>query len=92
MLLSSVKINNKLKKLNEWSYENNSIHKLFVLKDFSSVLAFVVRAGIEAEKLDHHPDIFIHSWNKCKITISTNSAGGVTEKDFLLAGLIEKIK
>lgn len=92
MLLSSGEIENKLEKLNGWSYENNSIRKLYVLNDFSSALAFAVRAGIESEKIDHHPDIFIHSWNKCKITISTHSAGGVTEKDFVLAGLIEKIK
>lgn len=92
MLLSSDEIKNKLEKLNGWSYENNSIYKLFLLNEFSSAIAFAVRVGIESEKIDHHPDIFIHSWNKCKITISTHSEGGVTEKDFLLAGFIEKIK
>ena len=45
----------------------------------------------EAEKMDHHPDIFIHSWNKVKITISTHSAGGVTQNDFDLAKKIEKL-
>jgi len=35
--------------------------------------------------MDHHPDIFIHSWNKVKITISTHDAGGVTQNDFNLA-------
>lgn len=92
MLLPSEEIQNKLKELNEWSYENNSIQKEYKLKDFSSVLAFTVKAGIEAEKMDHHPDIFIHSWNKCKITISTHSEGGVTEKDFKLAQVIEKLQ
>ena len=91
MPLSSEEIQSKIKELNEWSYENNSIQKEFKLKDFSSVLAFTVKIGIEAEKLDHHPDILIHSWNKCKITISTHSEGGVTDKDFKLAEAIEKL-
>jgi 4a-hydroxytetrahydrobiopterin dehydratase len=41
--------------------------------------------------MDHHPDILIHSWNKVRITVSTHSAGSVTEKDIELAGKIEKI-
>jgi len=41
--------------------------------------------------MDHHPDIFIHSWNKVKITISTHSEGGITKKDFQLAEKIEKL-
>lgn len=62
-----------------------------MLADFSSVLAFTVKVGIESEKMDHHPDIFIHSWNKCKIIISTHSQGGVTEKDISLAHAIERV-
>lgn len=91
MLISQEEIGNKLNSLNGWSYENSSILKEFTKKDFSSVLAFTVKIGIEAEKLDHHPDILIHSWNKCKITISTHSEDGVTEKDFKLAEAIETL-
>ncbi len=40
--------------------------------------------------MDHHPDILMFEWNKVKITISTHSAGGVTEKDFALAQKIEE--
>jgi len=42
--------------------------------------------------MDHHPDIFIHSWNKVKITTSTHSEGGITKKDFQLAEKIEGLK
>jgi len=34
----------------------------------------------------------MHSWNKVKISVSTHSEGGVTEKDFKLASNIEGIK
>lgn len=91
-LLSNDDIKYKLDRINNWDYESNSIKKEFELKDFSDALSFVVKVGIQAEKLDHHPDILIHSWNKVKINISTHSKGGVTENDFSLAKLIDEIK
>ena len=91
-LLSSDEVNDRLKSFSNWVYENNSIIKEFSSDDFSSVLGFAIKVGIESEKLDHHPDILLHSWNKCKIMISTHSAGGVTDKDFVLAGLIDNLK
>lgn len=83
-------INSNLKNLNEWNYENDSITKQFRFKDFIEALSFVNTVGLEAEKMDHHPDILIFAWNKVKISISTHSASGVTEKDFTLAQKIEE--
>jgi 4a-hydroxytetrahydrobiopterin dehydratase len=91
-VLSDNEINEKLKEIPGWAFRENSIDKEFQLKDFKSALDFVNRIGGEAEKMDHHPDIFMHSWNKVKITISTHSAGGVTLNDFNLAKKIEEIK
>jgi 4a-hydroxytetrahydrobiopterin dehydratase len=89
-LLSIDKIKNSLQDLKEWSYSNNSIQKTFVLADFATAIALVVKIGIVAEKLDHHPDLFLHGWNKVTVTISTHSANGVTGKDFELAHKIER--
>jgi len=75
-----------------WIQEENQIAKEFQFKDFAEALAFVNKVGAEAEKMDHHPDIFIHSWNKVKITISTHSEGGITKIDFQLAENIEGLK
>jgi 4a-hydroxytetrahydrobiopterin dehydratase len=91
MLLSSPEINVKLNKLNDWKLDNQSIVKEYILKDFKSALAFVNKVGDLANNLDHHPDIFIHSWNKVKFTISTHSEGGLTDKDFNLAEKIEHL-
>lgn len=90
-LLNKSDISERLKNINGWEVEEKSIVKEFLLKDFSAALAFVVKIGIEAEKLDHHPDLLIHSYNKVIIRISTHSEGGITEKDFILAEKIEKI-
>jgi 4a-hydroxytetrahydrobiopterin dehydratase len=92
VLLNHQQIISELLKLPEWSYLDNSIVKEFQFKDFTEALAFVNKAGSLAEEMNHHPDIFIHSWNKVKLTISTHSEGGVTNKDLQLAEKIESIR
>ncbi|OGU72458.1 MAG: 4a-hydroxytetrahydrobiopterin dehydratase [Ignavibacteria bacterium RBG_16_34_14] len=90
-LLGSNEIMNKLKNVDNWNFDNNQIQSDYQFKDFKEALNFVNKVGDEAEKMNHHPDIFLHSWNKVKITISTHSEGGVTEKDFKLAAIIDKL-
>lgn len=91
-LLSKEEIKIYLASLSGWMKEGNQIEKQFQLKDFAEALSFVNKLGAEAEKMNHHPDILIHSWNKVKITISTHSEGGITKKDFQLAEKIEGLK
>ena len=88
--LNQDQINSKLSNFSSWSFESDSITKQFQFKDFIEALSFVNTVGLEAEKMDHHPDILMFEWNKVKITISTHSAGGVTDKDFTLAQKIEE--
>jgi len=89
-LLEEHEILLRLESLENWAYEGKSFVKEFLFNDFSSALSFVVKIGIIAEKQNHHPDILIHSYNKVIIRISTHSEGGITQKDFELAELIEK--
>ncbi len=90
-VLNESQIKQKLSPLKGWELNNNHIGKEFELKDFKEALNFVNKVGERAEEMDHHPDIFLHDWNKVKITISTHSAGGITQNDFKLAEKIEKI-
>ena len=90
-LLSKEEIVSNLQSLNEWHYSENSIVKEFIRKNFLDALSFLNRIGEKAEEMDHHPDVYLHSYNKLKIMISTHSAGGVTEKDFELVKRIEAL-
>lgn len=74
-----------------WVTKENSIVKEFVFSNFANALSFIVKCGIEAEKLDHHPDMLLYGWNKVRIQISTHSLGGLTKNDFKLAQQIDKI-
>jgi len=90
-VLNDTEINAKLKTLKGWNFSDNKIEKEFQLSDFKDALGFIIKTGVEAEKMDHHPDILLHSWNKVKIFLSTHNAGGVTQNDFNLAQKIEAI-
>ena len=89
--LNENRIAENLKTTPGWKFSDNKINKEFELKDFSSALEFVNKVGAEAESMDHHPDILMHSWNRVKISVNTHTEGGVTEKDFKLARNIEGI-
>ncbi len=92
MKLSKVEIEDRLKNLGGWVYDEgaNAIVKDFKFKNFSEAMAFVLRVAFEAEKMDHHPDILIE-YNRVRLLLKTHSEEGVTEKDFELAGRVEKI-
>ena len=67
-----------------WENNGREITRLYKFKDFAEALNFVNKVAGLAEAADHHPDIDIR-WNKVRLTLSTHSAGGLTEKDFALA-------
>lgn len=91
MKMNDEQVRNNLANVPGWELVEDKISKEFELKDFKSALNFVNRVGNEAEAMDHHPDILMHSWNKVRISVNTHTEGGITEKDFKLAGRIEGV-
>ena len=61
-----------------------AIAKTFKFKDFSQAFAFMTRAALRAETLDHHPEWF-NVYNKVDVTLATHDAGGVTALDTTMA-------
>ena len=75
----------------DWTRKGAAIITTVVRKDFAGALAFVNQVGELAEARNHHPDIAI-SWNKVTLTLSTHSAGGLTQLDLDLAAAIDAIE
>jgi 4a-hydroxytetrahydrobiopterin dehydratase len=73
----------------EWRREGDEIVREWKLSDFGAAIAFVNLVAEAAESADHHPDILIHGWNRVRISVSTHSAGGLTESDLALARSID---
>ena len=88
--LSKDQIRETLKSMPEWSFAGGAIHKKFTFNSFMAAIAFVNKIAEAAEQANHHPDITIN-YSQVNISLSTHSESGVTQKDFHLAGAIDKI-
>ena len=89
-LLSNEEIAQRLTLRAGWSLRGKEIRKEFAHKDFVHAMGFVNSVALLAEKANHHPDIDIR-WNTVTLALSTHSAGGLTDKDFNLAGEIDAL-
>lgn len=90
-LLNDQAIRARLDLLEGWTREGDVIRKTFTLDTFPAAIAFVNRIADQAEAADHHPDIDIR-YDRVACTLSTHSEGGLTVKDFDLAGQIDRVR
>jgi 4a-hydroxytetrahydrobiopterin dehydratase len=91
MALSQTEIQGKLRAVPGWELiKNKAIQKKFTFANFKDALTFVNKVGELAEQSNHHPDITIN-YNKVTLSVTTHDSGGLTSKDFDLAGHVEKI-
>jgi 4a-hydroxytetrahydrobiopterin dehydratase len=67
----------------------DAIHRSLRFGDFTEAFAFMTRVALAAERMNHHPE-WSNVWNRVEITLATHDAGGVTQKDIDLAGLIDQ--
>lgn len=88
--LSASEIDFHLGKLPGWKVETGELVRTFQFEDFRAALRFVNRVGELAEEAGHHPDIDIR-YNRVRLGLVTHDAGGLTTKDFDLAGRAEKL-
>lgn len=88
-VLSEAEISAALRQLPGWESAGNAIVKQFTFDDFMGSVGFVNRVAEPAEEMDHHPDLAI-SWNTVTVTLSTHSAGGVTDNDLRLATEVDR--
>jgi 4a-hydroxytetrahydrobiopterin dehydratase len=87
--LSRSEIDELLAATAQWRREGDSIVRDAELADFAAAISFVEGVAALAEAADHHPDILIHGYKHVRLTLTTHSAGGLTERDFALAHSID---
>lgn len=68
--------------------EGKKIIKEFKFKDFAEAKYFLDLVCVAAEEQGHHPAMTL-TYNKVKLALTTHAAGGLTENDFILAGIID---
>ncbi len=89
-VLQHDEIRERLTSLAGWHHTGNAIERTFDRGDFNGSIRFVNAIAVAANAADHHPDLGI-AWNRVTVTLSSHDVGGVSERDFALAGVIDSL-
>ena len=86
--LDDMEITQQLDQREGWSVQNGKLHKRFQLDSYKAGLVLATAIGHLADRIDHHPDMFI-GYQYVEIGLNTHDVGGISTYDFVLVNLIE---
>lgn len=90
-VLSQAEIETAVAELAGWTVEDGKLAKVFKFESFAAALGWMVAAGVEADKLDHHPD-WSNSYNKVQVNLVTHDLDNqISTLDVDLAQKMEKL-
>ena len=89
-LLTQEEIDERLDGLDGWRRDGRYIVKGLDFPSFRAAIEFVNLVADVSEEIDHHPDMTI-VYTRVSLSITTHSEGGITRRDFRLAGLIDRL-
>lgn len=84
----------QLKELAGWNLvdDGKAIEKTWSLKNFVACVERTQSVCDVAEADQHHPDVYIESYNQLRIRLWTHAIGGLSENDFIVAAKIDAIE
>lgn len=89
--LSKEKIDASIAQHQGWELiDDKKIRKEFKFKDFIETKYFCDLVAIIAQEQGHHPSLTL-TYNKLKITLTTHAVGGLSDNDFIMAGIIDQM-
>lgn len=88
--LTDAEITAKLAGMAGWSLRGGKLHREYKFSDFRHAIEFMMAAVPGIDRMNHHPE-WANVYNRVTVDLTTHDAGGVTERDFELAGLLEGI-
>lgn len=74
----------------EWNFVDNALHRTFKFSSFRKAFGFMTEVALIAEKQNHHPE-WSNVYNKVKVKLTSHDVGGITARDFDLAGKMDAI-
>ena len=77
---------------NGWkkSKDGHAITKTFIFTNFIEALGWMVKVGVWAEKLNHHPE-WDNVYKTVNVLLTTHDKGTITNLDVTLAQKMDKI-
>ena len=88
--LSEREIKDEMARLKGWKIVDGKLNRTLEFADFNEAFGFMTRVAMEVEKLNHHPEWF-NVYNRVKIELVTHDVGGISNFDFKLANIINRI-
>ena len=86
---SESEIVEQLSGLPAWTYRDGAIRRSLTTTGWPATMLAANAIAFACEAAGHHPDLLL-SWSRIEVALHTHSAGGITEKDFETAALIER--
>ncbi|MEM7666853.1 MAG: 4a-hydroxytetrahydrobiopterin dehydratase [Pseudomonadota bacterium] len=74
----------------ELARDGKAITRTFQFENFSEAWGFMSRVALIADGQDHHPEWF-NVYAKVEITLTTHDAGGLSQRDAVMAKAIDKL-
>jgi len=88
--LKKTEIAELLKGLPGWAVKGGKLHREYKFPDFPHAFGMMATAAPSIEKMNHHPE-WANVYNRVTVDLTTHDEGGITQKDFDLAALLEGI-
>jgi 4a-hydroxytetrahydrobiopterin dehydratase len=88
--LDDATVGSRLEQLAGWDLDEGRLHRRFEFADFVQAFGFMASVALVAERMNHHPD-WSNSYRTVEIHLSSHDVGGLSERDFELAGHIGAI-
>jgi 4a-hydroxytetrahydrobiopterin dehydratase len=88
--MAEAEVAEMVEKMQGWSVKDGKLHREYKFPDFPHAFGMMATAAPAIEKMEHHPE-WCNVYNRVTVDLSTHDAGGITQKDFDLAKLLEGI-
>ena len=93
-VLSATQVIAGLAKLDGWKLHGDgadvAIEKTYSFASYLQTLSFVNAVAFVAEQQDHHPEMLVQ-YKRCSVRFNTHDVHGITQSDFVCAGLVDAL-
>jgi len=89
-IIEKTELEELMLELSDWQISSGGIERCYETSSWKSSLMVVNAIGYLAEAAWHHPELVV-GYSSVKVTLTTHSAGGITQKDIALAKKIDDL-
>lgn len=90
--LTEAELGDLLTELEGWTMAEGgfALMKRYDFGDFARAFTFMTAVALRAEKMDHHPN-WSNVYSRVEVKLWSHDAGGVTERDVMLAKYMDEV-